>query len=106
MDTDIKGLDLFKFKAMHDCLLSDIRVPRTSSKKNFRIQVKKTGWVDGVLSSMVPKKTEDTDNDHEDDFMDDEEEDDEVALGKDSAAEWLLSCVGHSYPDAFLLAAG
>jgi hypothetical protein len=87
MDTDIKDLDVFKFKAMIDSPVSFIRVPRTSDQRNFKRHARRTGWVDAVLNSMVPEKTEGTYNDREDDLMDDEEEDDEVALGKDSAAE-------------------
>jgi hypothetical protein len=102
LNDEVESVSVLEFAAYNDAPHMLLKVPRSSWKGYFAKNATRTGWIEKLLSVVLPEELEANDELSVEDNLEDE---DEIEKDHSIAAWWLLRHLGTMYPDEFIKAA-
>jgi hypothetical protein len=104
LNDEVESVRVLEYSAYNDAPQTLLRVPRSSRKDLFVKNATRTGWIEKLLSAVLPEDLE-RDKDAEELANDGIEDEDEVGTNPSIAAWWLIRSLGDRHPDEFIKAA-
>ena len=100
LNDEVDSVQVLEYAAYNDEPQTLLRVPRSSGKDRFVRNAHRSGWIDKLLSAVLPEEW-DTQKLVNSDFKDEDESGTNLSI----AARWLIRFLGNMYPDEFIKAA-
>ncbi len=104
LNDEVESVRVLEYSAYNDAPQTLLRVPRSSRKDLFVKNATRTGWIEKLLSAVLPEDLE-RDKDAEELANNGIEDEDEVGTNPSIAAWWLIRSLGDRHPDEFIKAA-
>jgi hypothetical protein len=105
LNDEVESVQVLEYSAYNDTPQTLLTVPRSSRNDLFVRNANRTGWIEKLLSALLPGESEQDDDAEQlvNDGIEDDDEDIDTNLS--IAAWWLIRFLGNRHPDEFIRAA-